>query len=173
MNIIHADTPEHIAAVRTLFREYESFLNLDLCFQDFENELAGLPGKYAPHQGALLLAVKGTDICGCVALRQLKPAVCEMKRLFVRPKHRGLGIGRALAKKIIAEAKAKEYAAMRLDTLAQLAVAIQLYERLGFRKIAPYYHNPLPGASYWELDLKASAGEKGAISPLHRPEREL
>ncbi|MBI5580515.1 MAG: GNAT family N-acetyltransferase [Deltaproteobacteria bacterium] len=164
MNIIHADSPEHIAAVRILFREYESFLNLDLCFQDFENELAGLPGKYAPPQGALLLAVKGTDICGCVALRELEPAVCEMKRLFVRPKYRGIGLGGDLAKRIIAEAQVKEYAAMRLDTLAQLAEAIRLYERLGFRKTAPYYHNPLPGASYWELDLKATACEKGANS---------
>ena len=155
MNIIHAHTPGHIAAVRALFREYENFLNVDLCFQNFENELAGLPGKYAPPEGALLLATQDTDVCGCAALRELEPGVCEMKRLFVRPPYRGCGLGRALAQAIIAEAAAKGYAAMRLDTLAQLAEAIQLYQRLGFRKIAPYYHNPLPGVSYWELDFKS------------------
>jgi ribosomal protein S18 acetylase RimI-like enzyme len=155
MNIIHAHTPGHIAAVRTLFREYEHFLNVDLCFQNFENELAGLPGKYAMPEGALLLAMEGTDVCGCVALRKLEPGVCEMKRLFVRPPDRGRGLGRALAQAIIAEAVARGYAAMRLDTLAQLAEAVQLYQRLGFRKIEPYYDNPLPGVSYWELDFKA------------------
>ena len=154
MNIIPAITPEHIAEARALFREYEHFLNVDLCFQDFENELAGLPGKYAPPQGALLLAVEEERVCGCVALRKLEPRICEMKRLFVRPQYRGRGLGRALAEAIIAEAEAKGYAAMRLDTLAQLAEAIQLYERLGFRKIAPYYHNPLPGVSFWELNLQ-------------------
>jgi ribosomal protein S18 acetylase RimI-like enzyme len=154
MNIVHTDTPEHIAAVRTLFHEYENFLNVDLCFQGFEEELAGLPGKYAPPEGALLLALEGADVCGCVALRKLEPGVCEMKRLFVRPKYRSRGLGRALAEAIIAAAKAKGYTAMRLDTLAQLAEAIQLYEQLGFRKIVPYYPNPLPGVSYWELDLQ-------------------
>lgn len=160
MNIVHADRPEHIAAVRTLFREYEGFLNVDLCFQGFEDELAGLPGKYAPPEGALLLALEGADVCGCVALRKLEPGVCEMKRLFVRPKYRGLGLGQALAEAIIAQAKAKGYAAMRLDTLARLAEAIRLYEQLGFREITPYYHNPLPGVSYWELDLQAIAEEQ-------------
>lgn len=154
MKIIPAITPEQITAVRTLFCEYENFLKVDLCFQDFENELAGLPGKYAPPQGALLLAVEGELVSGCVALRKLEPGVCEMKRLFVRPQYRGRGLGMKLAAAIIAEAAAKGYAAMRLDTLAQLAEAIQLYERLGFRKIDPYYHNPLPGVSFWELDLK-------------------
>jgi ribosomal protein S18 acetylase RimI-like enzyme len=161
MKTIPAITPEQIAAARTLFREYESFLNVDLCFQDFENELAGLPGKYAPPQGALLLAVEGGQVCGCVALRKLEPEICEMKRLFVRPQYRGRGLGVKLAAAIIAEAAAKGYAAMRLDTLAQLAEAIQLYERLGFRNIDPYYHNPLPGVSFWELDLRPAAGGKG------------
>jgi putative acetyltransferase len=155
MNIITAHTPEHIEAVRILFREYERFLDVDLCFQRFEDELAGLPGKYAPPEGALLVALEETEVCGCVALRRLEFRVCEMKRLFVRPAHRGRGLGRALAEAIIGEAYAKAYVAMRLDTLAQLNEAIRLYERLGFCKIAPYYHNPLPGVSYWELDLKA------------------
>jgi ribosomal protein S18 acetylase RimI-like enzyme len=163
MNIVRATTPEHIAAVRTLFREYENFLNVDLCFQGFEDELAGLPGKYAPPEGALLLALQGADVCGCVALRKLEPGVCEMKRLFVRPKYRGLGLGQALAKAIIAEAVAKGYAAMRLDTLAQLTEAIQLYEHLGFQEIASYYDNPLPGVSYWELDLKTGREQRNFI----------
>lgn len=159
MEIIPAITSEHLTAVRALFREYERFLNVDLCFQGFEDELAGLPGKYAPPAGALLLAVEAADVCGCVALRELEPGVCEMKRLYVRPAQRSRGLGRALAEAIIAEAAVRGYAAMRLDTLDQLAEAIQLYKRLGFRKIAPYYHNPLPGVSYWELDLKTWKGE--------------
>jgi ribosomal protein S18 acetylase RimI-like enzyme len=154
MKIIPATTPAHLSASRTLFREYERFLSVDLCFQAFEEELAGLPGKYAPPEGALLLALQDNDVCGCVALRKLEPGVCEMKRLYVKPGYRGRGLGRALAEAIIAEAKVKGYAVMRLDTLAQLAEAIRLYERLGFYKIAPYYQNPLAGVSYWELNLR-------------------
>ena len=154
MDIIPATTPAQLAAVRALFREYERFLGVDLCFQGFEDELAGLPGKYAPPEGALLLAAEGADVCGCVGLRKIAPGVCEMKRLFVRPGHRGRRLGSALAGAVIAEAKARGYAVMRLDTLAQLAHAIRLYERLGFYKIAPYYQNPLAGVSYWERPLK-------------------
>ncbi len=154
MDIIPATTPDHLAAVRALFREYERFLDVDLCFQGFEEEVAGLPGKYAPPEGALLLAVEGAKVCGCVALRALEPGVCEMKRLFVRPDCRGRGVGRALAAAVIAPAAAKGYAVMRLDTLPKLQNAIRLYEQLGFRTVEPYYHNPLPGVSYWELSLK-------------------
>lgn len=154
MEIIPATTEEHFRAVRALFREYARFLDVDLCFQGFEEELAGLPGKYAPPEGVLLLALEGAEFGGCVALRELEPGVCEMKRLFVRPDCRGRGLGRALAAAVIAAAAAKGYAVMRLDTLPKLQDAIRLYARLGFRTVAPYYHNPLPGVSYWELSLK-------------------
>ena len=153
MEILPATTAQHLGVVRELFREYERFLNVDLCFQGFEAELAGLPGKYAPPEGALLLALEGADVCGCVALRPLEPGACEMKRLYVRSGFRGRGGGRALAEAVIGRAAAAGYDAMRLDTLDKLAEAIALYERLGFRRIRPYYRNPLPGVSYWELDL--------------------
>jgi putative acetyltransferase len=153
VDIVPAATGEHLAAVRALFGEYTQFLDVDLHFQGFEEELAGLPGKYGPPGGALLLAVDGPEACGCVALRPLEPGVCEMKRLYVRPSWRGRGLGRALAEAILREAAAKGYAAMRLDTLAKLQDAIRLYARLGFRRIGAYYPNPLPGVSYWEIDL--------------------
>jgi putative acetyltransferase len=159
MEIIPATTAEHLIAVRALFREYARFLDVDLKFQGFEDELAGLPGKYAPPEGALLLAAEGADIGGCVALRRLEPGACEMKRLFVRPGCRGRGLGRALAEAIVREAASRGYAAMRLDTLPKLKNAIRLYARLGFHPVAPYYSNPLPGVSYWELDLKTWKGE--------------
>jgi len=153
MEIVVATTAEHLRAVRALFREYTRFLDVDLHFQGFEAELAGLPGKYAPPRGALLIAVDRAAACGCVALRPLEPGVCEMKRLFVRPSARRGGIGRALAEAILREGARKGYAAMRLDTLPKLRDAIRLYERLGFRRIAAYYPNPLPGVSYWEIKL--------------------
>jgi GNAT superfamily N-acetyltransferase len=160
MDIIPATTGEHLAAVHALFGEYTRFLDVDLHFQGFEAELAGLPGKYGPPGGALLLAVDGAEACGCVALRSLATAVCEMKRLFVRPSLRGNGLGRALAEAILREAVAKGYAVMRLDTLAKLQGACRLYERLGFRRIGAYYPNPLPGVSYWEIDLNVYGSRK-------------
>jgi ribosomal protein S18 acetylase RimI-like enzyme len=163
MEIIPATRSEHLATTRALFREYERFLDVDLCFQGFEEELAGLPGKYAPPEGALLLAVEGAEVGGCVALRALEPRVCEMKRLFVRPGCRGRGLGRALADAIIAAAAAKGYAVMRLDTLPKLQDAIRLYARLGFRTVAPYYPNPLPGVSYWEIELNAHGSREETL----------
>jgi GNAT superfamily N-acetyltransferase len=141
-----------------LFREYERFLKVDLCFQGFAEELATLPGRYAPPQGRLLLAQVGEQAAGCVALRPLQEAgVCEMKRLFVRPAYRGQGLGYRLATQIIHEATALDYAVMRLDTLDTLERAMQLYETLGFRRCAPYYANPLPGVMYWERALSKPA----------------
>jgi ribosomal protein S18 acetylase RimI-like enzyme len=154
MEIAAAVTPGHLAAVRDLFREYARSLGVDLGFQGFEAELAGLPGRYGAPGGALLLAVEGYTACGCVALRPLAPGVCEMKRLFVRPDFRSRGLGRTLAERILREGARRGYAVMRLDTLSGLTEAIRLYERLGFRRTDAYYDNPLPGVSYWEIDLK-------------------
>lgn len=153
MEIIDAQTAEQIADVRALFREYERFLDVDLCFQGFEDELATLPGKYAPPDGRLLLATDGGQAAGCVALRRLDQEICEMKRLFVRPAYRNQGLGRLLATRIVAEATILGYATMRLDTLDRLQDAMRMYASLGFRRCSPYYHNPLPGVVYWERTL--------------------
>ena len=154
MNIKHVQTKTEIEAVRKLFREYEAFLDVDLCFQSFEEELADLPGKYSRPSGDLLIGFDGKSVVGCVAVRKLDDGVCEMKRLYVRPEARGTGLGRRLAQEIIKISQELDYALMRLDTLDRLAEAMQLYESLGFRRTAPYYKNPLPGVVYWELDLK-------------------
>ncbi|HPE60627.1 MAG TPA: GNAT family N-acetyltransferase [Thiolinea sp.] len=149
-------TDTELAAIRQLFREYQAFLNVDLCFQDFENELATLPGKYAPPGGELLAAMDGDRMLGCIALRPLEGEVCEMKRLYVRPEARGSGLGRELALVIIQTAREQGYARMRLDTLELLHEAMQLYEQLGFRRISPYYNNPLSGVAFLELVLTDS-----------------
>ena len=153
MRIKQAQTPGEIEEVRHLFREYEAFLGVDLCFQGFESELAGLPGKYAPPSGALLIGISRGKTVGCVALRPLDGGVCEMKRLYVKPEARGTGLGRQLAQEIIAVARELGYSLMRLDTLDRLTEAMRLYEALGFRQTEPYYDNPLQGVVYWELDL--------------------
>ena len=154
MEIAQAVTPEQIVEARTLFREYERSLGIDLCFQGFEQELAGLPGAYAPPRGRLLLAVDGGAPAGCVALRPLDDAVCEMKRLYVRPPYRGRRAGRRLAERVIVDAQAIGYPRMRLDTLPSMKEALALYRALGFVEIAPYYANPVPGARFLELDLR-------------------
>jgi putative acetyltransferase len=140
--------------VRVLFREYASSLTFDLSFQNFEQELADLPGPYGPPSGCLLLAEEGNEPAGCVALKKLTDGACEMKRLFVRSRHRGSGLGRTLVEQIIREAQRLGYTAIRLDTVSSVMDrAIALYRTLGFRDIPPYHFNPVPGALFMELPL--------------------
>jgi ribosomal protein S18 acetylase RimI-like enzyme len=138
-----------LGLVRTLFREYGDRLGVDLSFQDFEDELAGLPGDY---ERVLVARVDG-EPAGCVALRPLDAGVCEMKRLYVRPSYRGSGLGRALAEAVIAAARDLGYVRMRLDTLPSMGEALGLYRSLGFREIEPYRFNPIPGSRFLELRL--------------------
>jgi ribosomal protein S18 acetylase RimI-like enzyme len=156
MIIREAASTTELDMIRDLFREYEQFLEVDLCFQGFEQELVDLPGKYAPPDGELLLALLNEQPIGCVALRKLEENICEMKRLYVKPEGRGTGLGKKLAGKIVAIARQRGYEFMRLDTLETLTEAVNLYQQLGFRQVPPYYDNPLPGALYWELDLRES-----------------
>ncbi len=151
--IISARARNHIQIIRKLFREYEAFLQVDLCFQQFEEELGGLPGKYAAPQGALLLAMVDGRAAGCVAMRPLEEGICEMKRLFVRPAYLGLGIGGQLARTVIEQARDAGYSHMYLDTLETLRPALTLYRGLGFVERPAYYDNPLPGVVYLELRL--------------------
>jgi ribosomal protein S18 acetylase RimI-like enzyme len=152
--LVEARTPEDIAHVRRLFRAYGDWLEVDLCFQGFEWELAELPGCYGPPAGRLLIARVGGEVVGCVALRPLEAGVCEMKRLWVEPGFAGYGIGRALAEAIITAARQIGYTRIRLDTLpARMPAAQHLYVTLGFREIPPYYHNPLAGVVMLELEL--------------------
>ena len=153
MTIIDVHSPEQLAQAKELFREYAASLDVSLCFQDFEQELAELPGAYAPPDGRLLLAVNDGEPAGCVALRRIGNSVCEMKRLYVRPQFRGSKIGHHLAGAVIEEARRIGYQGMRLDTLPSMTKAIALYRSLGFKEIEPYTLNPVPGALFMELRL--------------------
>lgn len=151
--LIRDACPVDIQEVRQLFREYLEFLGVDLGFQNFQEELDSLPGEYAPPSGALLLSEFEGEAAGCVAMRKVDDTTCEMKRLYVRPDFRGLGIGRALAEAVVKEARAAGYGTMVLDTLDRLEGAMKLYESMGFRRTGPYYANPLDGVVYWKMDL--------------------
>jgi putative acetyltransferase len=153
LTIDDAFTQEAILQVHILFEEYAASLEIDLCFQGFEQELAGLPGDYVRPHGRLLLASWNDEVAGCVALRRIDPNVCEMKRLYVRPAYRSHGIGRSLALRVIEEARHAGYRSMRLDSLPSMKSALGLYRTLGFRNIAPYRDNPVEGTAFLELQL--------------------
>lgn len=152
--MIPATLPEHIEQVRALFLEYGESLGFSLCFQSFDEELKNLPGAYAPPSGRLLLARSADHAAGCIALRKLDAGICEMKRLYVRPEARGLGVGRMLVERLIAEARSIGYERMRLDTIATaMKDAVALYRRMGFQEIASYSSIPIEGALWMELML--------------------
>ncbi len=151
--LVLADTPDAVDHARALFVEYADSLGVDLSFQSFTTELGALPGEYAPPSGCLVLAFEGEAIAGCVALRRLDAKVSEMKRLYVRPGFRGRAIGKALANRVIEEARRIGYQRMRLDTLPTMGTAIALYELLGFRDIEPYRFNPISGSRFLELEM--------------------
>ena len=154
MRFRQAESAPDIQQARELFEEYAAWLGINLCFQNFDKELVELPGDYAPPCGRLFLAVDGDEVIGCVALRKIDDRAGEMKRLYVRPQFRGRGLGRTLTEKLIAEAKQIGYAKLRLDTLpGKMDQAIAMYRSLGFQDIAPYYKNPVAGATFMELDL--------------------
>jgi len=153
ISIESAATADSIAQARILFEEYQAALGVDLGFQDFENELATLPGHYAAPSGRLLLASADGLVAGSVALRPLSDDACEMKRLFVRAAFRASGVGRMLAERVITEARSIGYRRMFLDTLPSMGRAQQLYDALGFREVAPYRYNPVAGTKYLSLDL--------------------
>jgi ribosomal protein S18 acetylase RimI-like enzyme len=149
-----AESPQEIAQARELFLEYATSLGFSLCFQNFEQELASLPGDYAPPEGRLLLGEYEGQLAACVALHKLEADICEMKRLYLRPQFRGKGLGRILVDRIIGEARQIGYRSMRLDTVEPVMKdAVAMYRRLGFREIASYCKNPMDGALYMELLL--------------------
>jgi ribosomal protein S18 acetylase RimI-like enzyme len=152
--IIEARSKQEIDEIRSLFLEYANWLDFSLCFQGFDKELAELPGKYSPPDGRLYLAVSSGKYAGCIGMRKLEGSICEMKRLYVRPEFRGLGIGKLLIEKIIKDAKNTGYDKMRLDTIKEkMFNAVKLYEEQGFVEIDAYNDNPTPHTLYMELDL--------------------
>jgi ribosomal protein S18 acetylase RimI-like enzyme len=160
MKLIQVQSAEEASRARELFEEYAAWLGLNLCFQNFDKELAELPGEYVPPTGRLFLATEDDRIAGCVAVRKMDggeigDGVCEMKRLYVRPAFRGTGLGRALIETVIDSAREIGYARIRLDTLpGKMDRAIAMYRSLGFKNIEPYYNNPVSGAAFMELELE-------------------
>ncbi len=165
IDIRPAEFPRDLPLVRALFTEYADSLGFSLCFQGFDDELADLPGKYAPPAGRLLLAWNGDDAIGCVALRPIDAQRCEMKRLYLRPSARAAGLGRRLAERICDAARAAGYARICLDTLPSMAAAVRLYTSMGFRPIAPYVFNPIEDAMFLGLELSTPAAPPGRASP--------
>ncbi len=157
VQLVAAEGPELLEQARLIFRDYEASLAVDLCFQDFDAELAALPGDYRPPAGQLLLALVDGVVAGCGAVRPLPdcdyPNACEMKRLYVRPAFRGFGIGRLLVQALLDEAKRAAYSCVLLDTLDDMEAARELYTSVGFEEIPPYYFNPIAGAHYLKANL--------------------
>ena len=154
IRIIRASSPAEIAAVRQLFEEYVAWLGFSLDYQGFPEEFAGLPGRYAPPEGTLLIATCDSAPAGCGAFRPLSSEICEMKRVFVRPVYRGRKLGLAIIHRLIEEARLIGYKSMRLDTVAdRMGDAVRLYQALGFQEIPPYYKSSQPGTKYFELQL--------------------
>lgn len=154
MEIIQAETEQQIAEAKVIFREYETWLGMSLCFQGFEEELAGLPGKYAPPNGRLYLAYSGDEVIGCIAMREVEPGICEMKRLYLREAARGKGIGNQLIELVIGDAKSMGYEKMRLDTYPpKMGKAVDLYRSHGFYEIPRYYDNPGKDVLFMEKTL--------------------
>ncbi|WP_332745113.1 GNAT family N-acetyltransferase [Hydrogenophaga sp.] len=149
--------PDDLATVRSLFLDYQADMGIDLCFQGFDAELAGLPGEYAEPAGSIFLASVDGEPAGCCAFRALTNTdhldACEMKRLFVRRAFRGFGLGRLLVDRVMTDARLAGYTTMLLDTLSDMETARALYQESGFVEVAPYYHNPIPGAHYLKVDL--------------------
>ena len=160
IEIGEATQSKDIAIVRELLREYERALGVDLCFQGFAQELAGLPGDYASPRGILLIACDVSDVAGCIALRPVDDEICEMKRLYVRDAFRAAGLGRRLVERVIATAHSIGYRRMVLDTLPTMVSAQRLYESFGFKDIAPYRHNPVGGTRFLGLDLGVAASPR-------------
>jgi putative acetyltransferase len=153
IRLIEAESAGHLALIRGLFAEYGASLHFSLCFQRFEEELAGLPGAYARPEGCLLLALREDEAAGCGALRKIADGVAEMKRLYVRPAFRGMGIGRVLAEALLGEAARAGYRSIKLDTIDSMKEAIALYRDLGFEATSPYTYNPIPGVVFMERSL--------------------
>jgi ribosomal protein S18 acetylase RimI-like enzyme len=154
IQILDARSDDDYVTARSLFEEYQGTIGADLCFQGFAEELDSLPAMYGPPGGRLLIAWREGRAVGCVALRTLEPGVCEMKRLYVRPEARGIGLGRELASAIVQRARAGGYRTMVLDTLRSMVEARVIYRSLGFVQRAPYYPNPLPDVAFMELRLQ-------------------
>ncbi len=148
-----AASPADVEIARVLFEEYQRGLGISLCFQNFDAELAGLPGAYVPPSGALLLAFAGAAPAGCVALRRIEEETCELKRLYVRPAFRGAGLGRVLVEAVLREARERGYRRVRLDTLPSMKTAQALYLSLGFTDIPPYNDHPIEGTRFMEAPL--------------------
>jgi putative acetyltransferase len=153
MQIRPATFPQDLPVIKTLFEEYAKSLNVSLCFQNFAEELATLPGRYAPPRGNIWLAEASDEVAGCIAMRPLTDNRTEMKRLYVRPQYRGHNLGQKLTQTVLAAAKSLGYRDLCLDTLPSMEKAIDLYRTIGFEEIAPYYENPVSGAMFFKIQL--------------------